>query len=165
MRPFSRLQLNIMTTKAIDAIQAELSTVKPLADQLRAMQAAVAREAVLLRKLAQLDAEQIEADRASARKAAAISRFRDIRITGTREGSPRMDSYTIHYNERSADLLTMKPVWTTGQQSLRSPTPELLVAVLAEPSVLPSAIRALDADPGTAVRIYWADKDRGYVRG
>jgi hypothetical protein len=154
-----------MNTTPIAAVKAELSTVTPLADQLRAMQAAVSREAELVAKLAQLEAQQAAEDRAAAKKAAAIARFQDIRIVGTGKGAPRMDNYAIHYSERTADLMTMEPVWRPGQQSLTGPTPELYAAILAEPSVLPPAIRALDADPDAAVRRYISDKARGYVRG
>ncbi|CAN7509037.1 hypothetical protein LJR290_003444 [Variovorax sp. LjRoot290] len=153
-----------MTTNHIAAVKAALSTVTPLADQLRAMQAAVTREADLKRTLANLEAQQAEAERAAANNAAAIARFQNIRIVGTGKGNPRMDNYTIHYNERAADLLTMQPVWRPGEQSLTGPTPELYAAVLADPSVLPPAIRALDADPDAAVRRYFGDKARGYVR-
>lgn len=154
-----------MTTNHIAAVKAELSTVSALADQLRAMQAAVAREADLKRKLAQLEAQQADADRAAALKAAAVARFTNIRIVGTGKGSPRMDDYTIHFSQRATDPMSGELIVSPGKQSLRGPTPELYAAVLAEPSVLPAAIRALDADPDAAVRRYCGDKARGYVRG
>ncbi len=154
-----------MTTNPIDAVKAELSTVTPLADQLRAMQHALKREAELVAKLKQFDAQQADADRAAARKAAAITRFKNIRITGTGKGSPRMDDYTITYNVLATDFETKELVLRPGRQSLAGPAPDLYTAILADPSVLPAAIRALDADPDTAVRRYCGDKARGYVRG
>ena len=152
-----------MNQNNLEAVKAELTTITPLADQLRAMQAAVTREADLKRKLAQLEAQQADADRAAAAKAASIARFQNIRIVGTGKGSPRMDSYTIHYSERVADMLTMEPILRPGKQSLTGPTPELYAAVLADPSVLPAAVLALDADPDTAVRRYCRDRARGYL--
>jgi hypothetical protein len=152
-----------MTTNTIAAIEAELSTVTPLADQLRAMQAAVARESELRAKLAQLEAKQTEAERAAARQAASVQRFRNISIRGTGKGSPLMDDYTISYLEVAADLLTMQPTMRPGRQSLTGPSPELYAAVLAQPDCLPAPIRALDDDADAAVRKYCAGKRRGYI--
>ncbi|MGR4871753.1 hypothetical protein ACIPRI_23145 [Variovorax sp. LARHSF232] len=152
-----------MTTNHIAAVKAELSTVTALADQLRAIQAAVAREADLKRKLTQLEAQQADADRAAAGKAAAVARFQNIRVEGTGKGNPRIDDYTIHYTASHWDSMLGEQVRRPGKQSLTGPTPELYAAVLADPSVLPAAILALDADADAAVRRYCRDKARGYV--
>lgn len=150
-----------MTT--IKDIKAELTTVTPLADQLRAMQHALKREAELLAALAKLEAQQADAERAAAAKAANVRRFQNIRVTGAGKGHPLADDYAIHYTETTADLMTMQPVQRAGKQSLTGLTQELYAAVLADPSVLPAAILALDADPDAAVRKYVRIKARGYV--
>jgi hypothetical protein len=152
-----------MTPSTIAAIKAELSTVTPLADQFRAMQAAVAREEELLYVLAQLRAKQAEADRAAAQLSANVGRFSSISIKGTGKGNPLMDDYTVSYLEVGADVLTMEPTTRQGAQSLTGPTPELYAAILAQPDCLPAAIRALDDNPDAAVRMYCAGKRRGYL--
>ena len=146
----------------IETIRAELANVAALAAQLRAMQAATTRETELQRKLVQLEAQQADLDRAAAFKAAAVARYKNIRIVGLGKASARMDDYAIHYNAYEADLLTMEPVLKSGKQSLSGPSPELYAAVLANPSLLPPAILALHTDPDTAVRRYQQDKSRGY---
>lgn len=153
------------TTNQIAAVKAELSTVSTLAEQLRAMHAAVAREGDLQRKLAQLEAQQADADRAAEAKVAAVARFQNIRITGAGKGHPLMDDYAINYVETSSDLMTMQPVQRPGKQSLTGPSVELYAAVLANPEVIPAAIRTLHADPDQAIRLYVRGKARGYVAG
>jgi ABC-type transporter Mla subunit MlaD len=154
-----------MTTTTITAIKAELSTVAPLADQLRAMQAAVAREAELLAILSRLEAQRIEADRAATLKAANIARFQNISIRGAGKGHPLMDDYTINFSETVSDMLTMMPIQRAGKQPFTGPSTELYAAVLADPEILPSAIRALDADPDAAIRMYVRGKARGFLIG
>jgi len=152
-----------MNTNTIDAIKAELSTVTPLADQYRAMQAAAAREAALLAELAQLQTKQAEAEKAAARCAASVERFCNISIKGAGKASALMDDYTISYLEAGADMLTMQPTMRPGAQPLTAPTPELYAAVLARPGCLPAAIRALHEDADTAIRMYCQNKRRGYA--
>jgi len=147
----------------IATLQAAMQPNQKLADQLAAMQTAVAALAEQQASMVGLKARLAEAEQAEAVRKAATERYTIDRIGqfGDERGLAR--PYTVEFRERFFDSMTGREADRPGSMSLTGCTTELWAAILANPSKLPADIRALDADPAEAVRKHSRHVMRGYV--
>lgn len=151
------------------AARTKLANVAALAEQHRALAAAATEAERLEAEIADLEERAAkEADRDAA-AAKAIGKYRNLRISPRKDqdmsGHPAMLDYLVQYERTVSDALTMQPVEVSEAAPLLSCSLDLYAAVLAQPEVLPLAIRLLAETPDAAVRAHAAHKRRGYMTG
>jgi hypothetical protein len=153
----------ITTLKAdIAAAQAIIDKAQPLADKLAEMQAAVARIAQTARTLDALRSQLSEAEATERIRAAAVARWtiENIRPADAGKGSPAA-RHTVTTTRIVHGLYGPEPV--IERHLLSNLSPELIAAVIASEDLLPTYIRALDADAEQAIRKHARHVGRGYM--
>jgi TolA-binding protein len=154
-------------TNDIATLKAAMAPVQKLADQLTALQAAVAELAGMQAKLKRLEAQLASEQEAERVQAAIRKRYAITAVVPNQERSARvsaMTPFSVLFTERMADEYG-RPAQREGRMALNGLTSELWSALLADPDKLPAVVRALDSDPDAAVHKYCANIQRGYIRG